>query len=95
MSSEPLGRRDGGNLVPVEPIGTSPPPEPLPPGVWPIIGPELATYGVVQPIARQMGLQTLGTLHERIYAQAGYQFALDSAFIRNGIQGDIGLRYVW
>ena len=51
---------------PVEPIGSSPPPEPLPPGVWPIIGPELATYGVVQPIARQMGLQTLGTLHERI-----------------------------
>jgi outer membrane autotransporter protein len=51
---------------PVEPIGTSPPPGVLPPGVWPIIGPELAAYGVVQPIARQMGLQTLGTLHERI-----------------------------
>ena len=32
----------------------------------PIIGPELATYGVVQPMARQMGLQTLGTLHQRI-----------------------------
>ena len=32
----------------------------------PIIGPELATDGVVQPIARQMGLQTLGTLHQRI-----------------------------
>ena len=29
------------------------------------------------------------------YAQAGYQFALDGGFIRNGIQGDIGLRYVW
>jgi hypothetical protein len=28
--------------------------------------PELATDGVVQPIARQMGLQTLGTLHQRI-----------------------------
>ena len=51
---------------PVDPIGPSPPPEPLPPGVWPIIGPELATDGVVQPIARQMGLQTLGTLHQRI-----------------------------
>jgi outer membrane autotransporter protein len=51
---------------PVEPIGPSPPPDPLTPGVWPIIGPELAAYGVVQPIARQMGLQTLGTLHERI-----------------------------
>ena len=32
----------------------------------PIIGPELATYGVVQPIARQMGFTMLGTLHERI-----------------------------
>jgi outer membrane autotransporter protein len=30
-----------------------------------------------------------------LYAQAGYQFALDGAFIRNGIQGDVGLRYVW
>jgi outer membrane autotransporter protein len=38
----------------------------LPSGTWPIIGPELATYGVVQPIARQLGLATLGTLHERI-----------------------------
>ena len=51
---------------PVEPIGPDPPPARLPPGVWPIIGPELATDGVVQPIARQMGLQTLGTLHQRI-----------------------------
>jgi outer membrane autotransporter protein len=32
---------------------------------FPIIGPELATYGVVQPIARELGLATLGTLHER------------------------------
>jgi len=54
---------------PEEPIGPTPPPEPLPPGVWPIIGPELATYGVVQPIARQMGLTTLGTLHERLRRQ--------------------------
>jgi outer membrane autotransporter protein len=51
---------------PVDPIGPSPPPGVLPPGFWPIIGPELATDGVVQPIARQMGLQTLGTLHQRI-----------------------------
>jgi outer membrane autotransporter protein len=51
---------------PVEPIGPNPPPSVLPPGVWPIIGPELATDGVVQPIARQIGLQTLGTLHQRI-----------------------------
>jgi outer membrane autotransporter protein len=40
--------------------------QPLPPGVYPIIGPRLATDGVVQPIARQMGLTTLGTLHQRI-----------------------------
>jgi outer membrane autotransporter protein len=51
---------------PIDPIGPDPPPATLPPGVWPIIGPELATDGVVQPIARQMGLQTLGTMHERI-----------------------------
>jgi outer membrane autotransporter protein len=51
---------------PEEPIGPDPPPEPLPPGVWPIIGPELATYGVVQPVARQMGLATLSTFHERV-----------------------------
>ena len=43
----------------------NPPPEVLPPGVFPIIGPEIATYGVVQPIARQLGMTTLGTLHER------------------------------
>jgi hypothetical protein len=47
-------------------LGPNSPPGDLPPGVYPIIGPELATYGVVQPIARQMGLTTLGTLHERI-----------------------------
>jgi len=51
---------------PEEPIGPTPPPEVLPPGVFPIIGPELATYGVVQPIARQIGLTTLGSLHERV-----------------------------
>jgi outer membrane autotransporter protein len=48
------------------PIGTIPPPGTLPPGLWPIIGPELATYGVALPTARQMGVQTLGTLHQRI-----------------------------
>jgi outer membrane autotransporter protein len=44
-----------------------PPPPTLPPGVlFPIIGPQLATYGVVQPVARELGLATLGTLHQRI-----------------------------
>jgi outer membrane autotransporter protein len=48
-------------------IGASPPPSVLPAGSsFPIIGPELATDGVVQPMARQMGLEMLGTLHERI-----------------------------
>lgn len=47
-------------------LSVDPPPAVLPPGTWPIIGPELATDSVVQPIARQMGLAMLGTLHERI-----------------------------
>ena len=56
------GSAGGVPLVPLVPIGPSlpstPPPNPLPPGVaFPIIGPELATYGVVQPLARQLGLQ--------------------------------------
>jgi outer membrane autotransporter protein len=57
--------------VPLVPLGPSlpstPPPNPLPPGVaFPIIGPELATYGVVQPLARQFGLSILGTLDDRV-----------------------------
>ena len=53
-------------IIPPGPIlPTDPPPQPLPPGVFPIIGPEIATYGVVQPIARQLGMTTLGTLQER------------------------------
>ena len=42
--------------VPPVSLPTTPPPDPLPPGVYPIIGPRMATYGVVQPIARQMVL---------------------------------------
>jgi outer membrane autotransporter protein len=52
--------------VPPNPFPPDPPPDPLPPGIYPIVGPRLATYGVVQPIARQLGLTQLGTLHERI-----------------------------
>jgi autotransporter-associated beta strand protein/YVTN family beta-propeller protein len=52
--------------VPPNPFPPDPPPNPLPPGIYPIVGPRLATYGVVQPIARQLGLTQLGTLHERI-----------------------------
>jgi autotransporter-associated beta strand protein len=51
---------------PEPPLPPDPPPEPLPPGVYPIIGPEVATYGVVQPIARELGLLTLGTMDQRI-----------------------------
>ena len=55
------------SLPPIPPIlPTDPPPQTLPPGLYPIIGPEIATYGVVQPIARQLGMTTLGTLHDRI-----------------------------
>ena len=55
-------------LLPTLPpiLPTTPPPNPLPPGVYPIIGPELATYGVVQPLARQLGLSILGTLDDRV-----------------------------
>ncbi|TCV96394.1 outer membrane autotransporter protein [Luteibacter rhizovicinus] len=38
---------------------------PLPPGSYPIIGPEIATYGVIQPIARELGMLTLGTMQQR------------------------------
>ena len=51
---------------PIPPFPPTPPPDPLPPGVYPIIGPELATYGVVQPLARQLGLSILGTLDDRV-----------------------------
>ena len=55
-------------LLPTLPpmLPTSSPPNPLPPGVYPIIGPGLATYGVVQPLARQLGLSILGTLDDRV-----------------------------
>jgi fibronectin-binding autotransporter adhesin len=50
------------------PIPPGPPPIPPvpPPPLSPIIGPELATYGVVQPLARQLGLSILGTLDDRV-----------------------------
>jgi outer membrane autotransporter protein len=53
-------------LPPETSLPLDPPPNPLPPGVYPIIGPELATYGVVQPLARQLGLTILGTLDDRV-----------------------------
>ena len=58
----------GPPIGPIEPpiLPPDPPTGPLPPGLYPIIGPEIATYGVIQPIARQLGMTTLGTLHDRI-----------------------------
>jgi outer membrane autotransporter protein len=56
----------GGPLPPIIPpqspmLPPTPPPDPLPPSVaFPIIGPELATYGVVQPLARRH-LQVIST----------------------------------
>jgi outer membrane autotransporter protein len=73
---------------PVQPIGPTPPPEVLPPGIYPIIGPELATYGVVQPIARQMGLTTLGTVHERIGDAAADAACLSAAAIGGSATSD-------
>jgi len=37
-----------------------------PPATMPILDPRHADYGVVQPIARELGMTMLGTLHERI-----------------------------
>lgn len=53
----------GGDL---EDLPLDPPPSVLPPGEYAILGPEIATYSVVQPLARQLGLTMLGTMHERI-----------------------------
>ena len=62
------GGGGGGALpLPIPPFPIDPAPNPLPPNVlFPIIGPELATYGVVQPLARQLGLSILGTLDDRV-----------------------------
>jgi outer membrane autotransporter protein len=54
------------DIIPPPIVPPEPPPDVLPPGKFPIIGPELATYGAVQPMARQVGLATLGTLNQRI-----------------------------
>jgi len=51
---------------PVPPEVLPPTPPPPGPGMFPIIGPELATYGVVQPMAQQLGRSMLGTHDERL-----------------------------
>lgn len=56
---------DEGVPAPVLPIDPIDPEAPLLPGTYPILGRELATYGVIQPVARDLGLLTLATLRER------------------------------
>ena len=52
---------------PVTPPEVLPPTPPTPgPGLFPIIGPEIATYGVVQPMAQQLGRAMLGTHDDRL-----------------------------
>jgi fibronectin-binding autotransporter adhesin len=63
-----------GNVLPPDP-----PSIPLPPGRYPILGPEPATYSVVQPLARMQGLAMLGTLHERIGDTLTYPYATDDS----------------
>jgi len=58
---------EGGGGPDVTPPDVLPPePPPTGPGTYPIIGPEIATYGVVQPIAGQLGIASLGTHDERM-----------------------------
>ena len=65
--ARPSGGRRGARLPlpdPAIPQSAAEPPAARRP--FPIIGPELATYGVVQPLARQLGLSILGTLDDRV-----------------------------
>ncbi|WP_321940131.1 autotransporter outer membrane beta-barrel domain-containing protein [Paraburkholderia sp. J8-2] len=62
----PEGEKEEPAIPNDEVLPLDPPPSVLPPGEYPIIGPEIATYSVVQPLARQLGLTMLGTMHERI-----------------------------
>lgn len=72
-------------------VSLMPPPSTLPPGLWPIIGPELATDSAVQPLARQMGLAVLGTLHERVGETVREQDGDE-----DGLEGSTGLaRSAW
>ncbi|UPJ53911.1 autotransporter outer membrane beta-barrel domain-containing protein [Bradyrhizobium sp. 200] len=86
LRSDFLGSGGNGGNGPVTPPGVlpdQPAPDngvPPPPGIWPIIGPEIATYGVVQPIARQMGLTALGTLHERVGDAAADAVCLNASY---------------
>ncbi|WP_157971442.1 autotransporter outer membrane beta-barrel domain-containing protein [Dyella sp. C9] len=60
------GPGEGAGEEAEEELPVDPPPAVLPPGEYPTVGPEIATYSVVQPTARQLGLLSIGTMHERI-----------------------------
>jgi outer membrane autotransporter protein len=62
---DPVDEGGPAPVLPIDPIDPIDPEVPLLPGTYPILGRELATYGVIQPVARELGLLTLGTLRER------------------------------
>lgn len=55
-----------GPVVPPTTLPAFPPEFDLPPGTYPITGPGIPVYSVGQPLARELGLATLGTLNQRI-----------------------------
>ncbi len=62
-----------GGIDPPDPaIGTPPLPEPPPPGSEPIVlyRPEVPVYAALPGVARQLGIQQLGSFHERQGAQS-------------------------
>ena len=77
----PAGFTPQPDKLPTEPLPdpSHPLPDPSHPNDLPFIGPAVDSYGVVQPIARQMGLTTLGTLHERVGGAAA-----DAACLNDG-----------
>jgi hypothetical protein len=65
-------------VEPPNPLPPTPSPEPLLPGVaFPIIGPDLAAFGVAQPLARQLGLTTARAC--RRHLRTGLRRACDGA----------------
>lgn len=56
-----------------DPPGPTPPTPPVPAPVIPLYRPEVPLYTPIPAIARQMGLATLGTLHERVGEEMNIQ----------------------
>ncbi|MDA3304758.1 MULTISPECIES: autotransporter outer membrane beta-barrel domain-containing protein [Stenotrophomonas] len=57
-------------VKPVDPINPVNPTNPVPPVALPIFGRELATYGTVQPLARELGALAMGNRRDRAQAAA-------------------------